>query len=242
MRKYSNNLAFTDLLFNLLIGFTSLLLIAFLLINPIAEEGKIDPRSEFIITSSWDDESSIDIDLWVKGPDDTIVGFPSKDGRYMVLERDDLGDTNDLIQLNGDTILIQRNLETLSINAIVPGEYIVTVHNYSTSVSNENEEYPTPVTIDIMDMNPFSLDMSRTVKVRLKEEVSVFSFMVDEDGNIYDMNDQIDVKIRPQKGSIDQINLNNFRKYHDNTLYNYNCDYLYIHGKPYILFKCIIYT
>jgi hypothetical protein len=199
MRKYSNNLAFTDLLFNLLIGFTSLLLIAFLLINPIAEEGKIDPRSEFIITSSWDDESAIDIDIWVKGPDDTIVGFPSKDGRYMVLERDDLGDTNDLIQLNGDTILIQRNLETLSINAIVPGEYIVTVHNYSTSVSNENEEYPTPVTIDIMDMNPFSLDMSRTVKVRLKEEVSVFSFMVDEDGNIYDMNDQIDVKIRPNK-------------------------------------------
>mgnify|MGYP000900608374 FL=1 len=201
MRKYSNNLAFTDLLFNLLIGFTSLLLIAFLLINPIAEEGKIDPRSEFMITSSWDDESSIDIDIWVKGPDDTIVGFPSKDGRYMVLERDDLGDTNDLIQLNGDTILIQRNLETLSINAIVPGEYIVTVHNYSTSVSNENEEYPTPVTIDIMDMNPFSLDMSRTVKVKLKEEVPVFSFMVDEDGNIYDMNDQIDVKIRPQKGS-----------------------------------------
>jgi hypothetical protein len=199
MKKYSNNLAFTDLLFNLLIGFTSLLLIAFLLINPIAEEGKIDPRSEFIITSSWDDESAIDIDLWVKGPDDTIVGFPSKDGRYMVLERDDLGDTNDLIQLNGDTILIQRNLETLSINAIVPGEYIVTVHNYSTSVSNENEEYPTPVTIDIMDMNPISLDMSRTVKVRLKEEVSVFSFMVDEDGNIYDMNDQIDIKIRPKK-------------------------------------------
>lgn len=201
MRKYSNNLAFTDLLFNLLIGFTSLLLIAFLLINPIAEEGKIDPRSEFIITSSWDDESSIDIDLWVKGPDDTIVGFSSKDGRYMVLERDDLGDTNDLIQLNGDTILIQRNLETLSINAIVPGEYIVTVHNYSTSLSNENEEYPTPVTIDIMDMNPVSLDMSRSVKVRLKEEVPVFSFMVDEDGNIYDMNDQIDVKIRPQRGS-----------------------------------------
>jgi len=201
MKKYSSNLAFTDLLFNLLIGFTSLLLIAFLLINPIAEEGKIDPRSEFIITSSWDDESAIDIDIWVKGPDDTIVGFPSKDGRYMVLERDDLGDTNDLIQLNGDTILIQRNLETLSINAIVPGEYIVTVHNYSTSISNENEEYPTPVTIDIMDMNPISLDMSRTVKVRLKEEVSVFSFMVDEDGNIYDMNDQIDVKIRPEKGT-----------------------------------------
>ena len=34
MRKYSSNLAFVDLLFNLLVGFTSLLLLAFLLINP----------------------------------------------------------------------------------------------------------------------------------------------------------------------------------------------------------------
>lgn len=201
MKKYSSNLAFTDLLFNLLIGFTSLLLIAFLLINPIAEEGKIDPRSEFIITSSWADDSGIDIDLWIKGPDDTIVGFSSKDGRYMILERDDLGDTNDLIVLNGETMLIERNLETVSINGIVPGEYIVTVHNYSTHEKSDDEEYPTKVTIDIMDMNPFSLDMSRTVRVRFKEEIPVFSFMVDESGNIYDMNDQIDIKIRPDKGT-----------------------------------------
>ncbi len=201
MKKYSSNLAFTDLLFNLLIGFTSLLLIAFLLINPVAEEGKIDPRSEFIITSSWADDSGIDIDLWVKGPDDTIVGFSSKDGRYMVLERDDLGDTNDLVVVNNDTMLIERNLETLSINGIVPGEYIVTVHNYSLSPKYADEEYPTKVTIDIMDMNPFSLDMSRTVRVRFKEEIPVFSFMVDENGNIYDMNDQIDIKIRPDRSS-----------------------------------------
>ena len=51
-----------------------------------------------------------------------------------------------------------------------------------------------------MDMHPFSLDMSRSVKVKFKEEVSVFSFMVDNDGNIYDMNDQIDTKIRPNIG------------------------------------------
>jgi hypothetical protein len=76
----------------------------------------------------------------------------------------------------------------------------VTVHNFSTTRESANEEYPTPVTIDIMDMHPFSLDMSRSVKVKFKEEVSVFSFMVDNDGNIYDMNDQIDTKIRPNIG------------------------------------------
>ena len=44
MRKYSTNLGFVDLLFNLLVGFVSLLLIAFLLINPIADDGKIDAQ------------------------------------------------------------------------------------------------------------------------------------------------------------------------------------------------------
>lgn len=68
MRRYSSNIAFIDLLFNLLIGFTSLLLIAFLLINPVAEEGKIDPRSEFLITMSWLDTSGIDLDIWIEGP------------------------------------------------------------------------------------------------------------------------------------------------------------------------------
>ena len=80
MRKYSTNLGFVDLLFNLLVGFCSLLLIAFLLINPIADEGKIDPRSEFLIVATWPDNSVMDIDLWVKGPDGSVVSFKNKDG------------------------------------------------------------------------------------------------------------------------------------------------------------------
>lgn len=43
MRKYSSNLAFVDLLFNLLIGFASLFVIAFLMINPIAKTGAVTP-------------------------------------------------------------------------------------------------------------------------------------------------------------------------------------------------------
>jgi len=197
MRKYSNNLAFTDLLFNLLIGFTSLLLIAFLLINPIAEEGKIDPQTEFLITMTWDHDSGVDLDLWVKGPTGTIVGFPSKDGRYMVLERDDLGNANDIYEVNGETMVIARNIETLMINAIVPGEYHVSVHNYNMNYEDESEEYPTPVMVDLMDMRPYSMLMTRETRVYFKEEKSIFSFMVDDEGNIYDINDRIGMKIRP---------------------------------------------
>jgi len=198
MKKYSSNLAFTDLLFNLLIGFTSLLLIAFLLINPIAEEGVIDPRSEFIITMTWEDTSGLDIDLWVKGPQDTLVGFSQKDGAYIILERDDLGDANDLILINNTAQVIERNLETISINAIVPGEYFVSVHNYSTMIESTEEEYPTRVKVDVMDVNPFKLVASSEVLVKLKEEVPVFSFVVDENGYVTDVNDTIKLKIRPR--------------------------------------------
>ena len=65
MRKYSSNLAFVDLLFNLLVGFTSLFVIAFLLINPIAKSGVIDPPIRLMIEMRWDDSSPRDIDLHV---------------------------------------------------------------------------------------------------------------------------------------------------------------------------------
>ena len=110
MRKYSTNLGFVDLLFNLLVGFCSLLLIAFLLINPIADEGKIDPRSEFLIVATWPDNSVMDIDLWVKGPDDSVVSFKNKDGNWIVLERDDLGISNDFVMVNEKPKKIVENL------------------------------------------------------------------------------------------------------------------------------------
>ena len=132
MKRYSSNLAFVDMLFNLLIGFTSLFIIAFLLINPTAEQGKVTPITEFIITATWDPDGVTDIDLWVRGPgpDDrfTTVGYQNKDGRYMVLERDDLGIANDVYRVNGENLLVARNIETLTINAIVPGEYVVAIH------------------------------------------------------------------------------------------------------------------
>ncbi len=73
MRKYSTNLAFSDVNMNLMLGFVVLFILAFLMINPIADEGKIDPDGLVMITLRWPDDSIKDIDLWVKGPDGTIV-------------------------------------------------------------------------------------------------------------------------------------------------------------------------
>ena len=46
-RRRSVELGFTDLLFNALLGFVVMFVIAFLLINPVAKTGAVDNKAEF---------------------------------------------------------------------------------------------------------------------------------------------------------------------------------------------------
>ena len=200
MKRYSSNLAFVDMLFNLLIGFTSLFIIAFLLINPTAEEGKVTPITEFIITAAWDPDSPIDIDLWVRGPgpDDrfTTVGYQGKDGRYMVLERDDLGITNDVYTVNGEQLVVARNIETLTINAIVPGEYVVAIHFFGPN-NEKNLTHVEEVEVIVTEMNPYRIIYGEKKLLKFRQEISFVSFVVDKDGRVTDIRTDIDIKVRP---------------------------------------------
>ena len=63
--KYVSSVAFTDLLFNIVVGLAFLFLLAFILMNPIAKDKDIEEKSDFIIILERNDESGDDIDLWV---------------------------------------------------------------------------------------------------------------------------------------------------------------------------------
>ena len=93
--RYKSTFAFVDLLFNLLVGFTFLFMLAFILINPVAKKEVLDPKAEYLIVVSWDDKSQNDIDVWVKDNDGNAVSFRSKDIALMNIDRDDLGARND---------------------------------------------------------------------------------------------------------------------------------------------------
>lgn len=211
VRKYSSNLSFVDLLFNLLVGFTCLFFLSFLLINPIAEEGKIDPVTEIMITSRWPDDSGWDIDLWVRGPNGRHVSYSRKDGGYMVLDRDDLGFSNDRYIINGVAKIVRRNLETITINDVVPGEYVVNVHYFGGRLDLDNDNYETPrpgvprnprmfeevtVNVEILDMHPFAIVLSNDVILNHRDEVTVATFTVNEDGNVEDIRTDIQIRIR----------------------------------------------
>ena len=194
MRKFNSNLAFVDLLFNLLVGFASLFIIAFLLIQPPKEQGKIDPPVEFLITVEWNDQHHSDVDTWVKGPDGKTVNFISRDRGYVVLNRDDTGKGNDTFVINGKETSVESNIEVLEVRKNVEGEYIVNLHlfNYVAADPRGGIE----VTIKLLDMKPYAQVVEKKVVLPVhKSEVTAFTFTLDEDGEVLSVDTDAKVSI-----------------------------------------------
>ena len=76
--RYGSNLSFNDVLFNALLGFVVLFVLALLLINPITKKSDIPAKAEILITLEWDDMASDDIDIWVQGPTGVPISFQNK--------------------------------------------------------------------------------------------------------------------------------------------------------------------
>ena len=70
---YGGRTAFIDLLFNVLIGFVFMFILAFLLINPISKKKDIEEKAEYVITMTWPKHLDDDLDLWLETPDNKIV-------------------------------------------------------------------------------------------------------------------------------------------------------------------------
>jgi len=182
--KYKNTLGFVDLLFNLLIGFVFLFLLAFILINPVAKKDTFEPKAEYLIVLTWNDRSRNDIDLWIKDDADNIVSFKGKDIALMNLDRDDLGQRNDTLDTSVDNkpreskeeIFVNR--EVISIRSKSDRSFSVTTHYYSGYGIEED------VTVEIIQVNPYKI--LKVKKFNLEEkgvEKFVASFDV-RNGNV----------------------------------------------------------
>ncbi|MGH6919114.1 MAG: hypothetical protein ACREJ0_15585, partial [Geminicoccaceae bacterium] len=151
MRRQSNpfGVAFTDLLFNALLGFVVMFVLAFLLINPVARTGAVDVKAEFLIALAWPDGRREDVDLYVEDPSGNLVWFRAREAGLMHLDRDDLGRSNDVIEVGGRTIVSPLNQEVVAIRGIQPGEYVVNLHLYRADGGQ-----PVPVTVRVEKLNP----------------------------------------------------------------------------------------
>lgn len=124
----------------------------------------------------------VDVDLWVKSPDDEKpVGFSNRAGKTFNLTRDDLGTTNDVTD---------RNMETASTRGLPAGEYIVNIYLFK----NYEPDFPeVPVEIVISTrttgVNGESARMKQIITQKAvlridREEITVVRFVIGEDGNL----------------------------------------------------------
>lgn len=172
---------FTDLLFNALLGFTFLFLIAIMFMNPVAKKGIIDPKAEYIITIAWPDNSPDDVDTWVEDPNGNLIWFRNREAGLVHLDRDDRGQVNDTINVNGEEIQNPLNQEVITIRGVVPGEYIVNVHYYATETG-----LPLPVTVKVSKVNP-ALEIvyyGDTLLEKKGDEKTAVRFVIDKSGKV----------------------------------------------------------
>ncbi len=141
--------AFTDILFNALLGFAFMFAVAFMLIRPEVIEGKVDPKAEFMITAAWPDGHQDDIDLIVEDGEGNLVWFDAREAGLMHLDRDDRGWLGDSITVSGKKIDNPLNQETVTLRGIAAGEYVVNLLHYKAETGR-----PVPVKVKVEKLNP----------------------------------------------------------------------------------------
>lgn len=176
---------FTDILFNALLGFSLMVFIAFALINPDAKSGMVDTKAELIITTTWPDNNDDDIDTYVQDPTGNVVWYHSMQKGFVTLDRDDRGNYLDEVTVNGETVRIALNQESVTVRGILPGDYVVNVYHYTNPSSA-----PVPVTVKVEKVNPkLSVIYYDTLLLTKKgDERTVVRFTMDKDGVISDIN------------------------------------------------------
>jgi len=177
--------AFTDLLFNALLGFAFMFVIAFSLISDPDRRGKVDPNAEVLITVRWPDDHPDDVDTIVEDPRGELVWYHNKDSGLMHLDRDDRGTFQDTIVIDNERVANPINQETVSLRALAPGEYVVNILHYQANFAG-----PLPVTVKVEKLNPsVTLAYYGTHELTgIGHELTAIRFMIDADGNITELS------------------------------------------------------
>ena len=140
---------FSALLFNSLKAITFMFFISFAMINKPADQGKVDPKAEMLITVTWPDNNPDDVDTYVEDPAGNIVWYNQREAGLMHLDRDDRGMFKDVILFNNKEVSNPLNQEIVSFRGLEDGEYIVNIVHYIA-----NGTAPLPVQVKVEKLNP----------------------------------------------------------------------------------------
>ena len=176
---------FTDLLFNVLLGFILLFFVAILFLSPAEKTGRVDIEAEYVISVTWPDGAEEDVDVYVRDPAGELVWFRNREGSLVHLDRDDRGALNDTIEVDGREVVNPLNQEVAAIRGSLPGEYTVNVHWYE-----GDSDAAVPVSVTVARVNPVytvAYHGTTTLETRGTEKTAV-RFTVAGDGAVTGVN------------------------------------------------------
>ena len=178
MKKSNISTPFLDLLFNCLVGFVFLFIIAFLLIAPEKKEAGIKTKAEFVITMTWELDSPDDVDIWIRDPLQKIMYFRRKEVNFMHLDRDDRGNVTDHIYVNDKLVEYPYNQEIVTLRGFIPGEWIINLHMYS-----KRCEKPAEVMLRIDKINPNlqTIFLETFTLTNVGQEITATRFIMSQD-------------------------------------------------------------
>lgn len=167
------NVLARDVFLNALLVFMALVVILLLLANPPAAENNAPPPGNLIVSIVWP-AGDTDVDLWLTSKGETRpVGYSNRTGAVWSLLRDDLGNKNDLTELN---------FENAYSRTVEAGHYVVNLHLF-------RGPGPIEVTVEIRVANMGGGDSRAllTTKVTLHktgQEITAVAFDLTADGAI----------------------------------------------------------
>ncbi|MDH3764016.1 MAG: hypothetical protein OEU50_23805, partial [Gammaproteobacteria bacterium] len=140
-------------------------------------------------------------DLWVQDPYQETVSYLRKEAGWLNLDRDDRGDLNDTVMINGKKVVHPINQEVVTIRGIISGEYIVNLHYYESQTSK-----PVKTVIKIEKVNPVLrlVYIDQQVLQKVDDEKTILRFKLDGKGEITGIN-QIEKILTPYRLDPDQL-------------------------------------
>lgn len=151
-----------DLLMNMLLGLTALVVLVLAQINPVAKPSTetVPPPGDMMICMTWQGRN--DLDLWATAPgQDIATGYSHKGGKVLDLVRDDLG--------SDDKEPVKQECQFA--RGLPDGRYVVNVHAYAITEPTVTVR----VEIRMGDGLPLLFPAS-TLELRPKQERTVAQF------------------------------------------------------------------
>jgi hypothetical protein len=174
------DISFIDFLFQLLLAFVVIAIIAVIHMNPPTKKSDAPKKAEFIITVEWTKKSDNDVDVWLlSGHEKKSIPlhFRKKQMAPFFLDRDDTGRTIDSYKnADGSIQVVDINREVITARGWPKdGEYFVNLHMYNKRVPTVEDV----VTLSIIQLNPYRLIYERNVKLdKAWEEKDIVSFRI----------------------------------------------------------------